>query len=86
MGGQKEINELTTGCLMPQQERVQPNWWVEHAFNPITWESEIGRSSSEFKANQVYKVSSRTVRVLPRKPVSKTNGGVVISPNKRYPR
>jgi hypothetical protein len=38
---------------------------VVHDFNPSTWESEI----SEFKANLVYRVSSRPARATQRNPV-----------------
>ena len=41
-----------------------------HAFNPSTWEAEAG-GFSEFEASLVYKVSSRTARVIQRNPVSK---------------
>jgi hypothetical protein len=37
---------------------------VAHAFNPGTWEA-------EFKANLIYRVSSRTARAIQRNPVSK---------------
>lgn len=30
--GGKEMSELPTGCQMPQQERVQPNWGVVSDF------------------------------------------------------
>jgi hypothetical protein len=43
---------------------------VAHTFNPSTWEAEAGRYS-EFKANLVYRVSSRTARAAQRNPVSK---------------
>ena len=42
---------------------------VAHAFNPSTWEAEAG--GSEFEASLVYRVSSRTARVIQRNPVSK---------------
>jgi hypothetical protein len=44
---------------------------VAHAFNPSTWGGR-GRWISEFEANLVYKVSSRTARATQRNPVSKT--------------
>ena len=44
---------------------------VVHAFNPSTWEAEGG--GFEFKASLVYRVSSRTARVIQRNPVSKKN-------------
>jgi hypothetical protein len=42
---------------------------VAHGFNPSTWEAEAG--GSEFEASLVYRVSSRTARVIQRNPVSK---------------
>jgi hypothetical protein len=42
---------------------------VVHAFNPSTREAEAGRF--EFKANLVYRVSSRTARAIQRNHVSK---------------
>jgi hypothetical protein len=45
---------------------------VVHAFNPITVEAEADRSlSSEFKANLVYRASSRTAKATQRNPLSK---------------
>jgi hypothetical protein len=42
---------------------------VVHAFNPTTWEAEgRGRRISEFEANLVYRVSSRTARATQRNP------------------
>jgi hypothetical protein len=46
---------------------------VAHAFNPSTWEAEAGRQISEFEASLVYRVSSRTARVIQRNPVWKNN-------------
>jgi hypothetical protein len=43
---------------------------VVHAFNPSTREAEAGRFL-EFEASLVYKVSSKTARVIQRNPVSK---------------
>ena len=43
---------------------------VVQAFNPNTWETK-GRWISEFKASQVYRVSSRTARVTQKNWVSK---------------
>jgi hypothetical protein len=42
---------------------------VVHAFNPSTPEAEA--SDSEFEANLIFRVSSRTVRATQRNPVSK---------------
>jgi hypothetical protein len=41
---------------------------VGHAFNPSTWEGELG--DPEFKASLVYKASSRIARAKYRNPVS----------------
>jgi hypothetical protein len=43
---------------------------VAHSFNPSIWEAEAS-GFSEFKANPVYRVSSRTARATQRNPVSK---------------
>jgi hypothetical protein len=40
---------------------------VVYTFNLITWEIEAGRS--EFKANLIYRVNSRTTTAIKRKPV-----------------
>jgi hypothetical protein len=45
---------------------------VAHAFNPSIGRGR-GRQISEFEASLVYKVSSRTARVIQRNPVSKNN-------------
>jgi hypothetical protein len=44
---------------------------VAHTFNPSTWEAEAGGRISEFEASLVYKVSSRTAKVIQRNLVSK---------------
>jgi hypothetical protein len=43
---------------------------VAHAFNPSTWEAEIGGFLSS-RPSLVYRVSSRTARAIQRNPVSK---------------
>jgi hypothetical protein len=43
---------------------------VAHAFNPSTWEAELGRFL-EFKVSLVNRVSSMTARTTQRNPVSK---------------
>ena len=43
---------------------------VAHTFDPSTWEAE-GDGSLDFKANLVYRVSSRTAMATQRNPVSK---------------
>ena len=43
---------------------------VSLAFNPSTWEAEVGKFS-EFEANLVCRVSSRRARATQRNPVSK---------------
>ena len=40
-----------------------------HAINPSSWEAKGGRSF-EFKANLIYRMSSRTARTTQRNPVS----------------
>ena len=45
---------------------------MAHTFNPSTQEAETDKSL-EFKANLVYKASSRTVRATERNSVSKQN-------------
>jgi hypothetical protein len=42
---------------------------VAQAFNPSTWEAEVGES--EFEASLVYRVSARTARATQKNPVSK---------------
>jgi hypothetical protein len=46
---------------------------VAHTFDPNTRGGGRGRQISEFEANLVYKVNSRTARATQRNPVSKTN-------------
>jgi hypothetical protein len=44
---------------------------VVHAFNPSTWEAEVGEFLSSRSAWATYRVSSRTARTIQRNPVSK---------------
>jgi hypothetical protein len=43
---------------------------VAHTFNPSTWEAEAGGFLSSIESSLVYRVSSRTARVIQRNPVS----------------
>ena len=52
-----------------KQKQKQGPGVVAHAFNL----GGRGRRISEFEANLIYKVSSRTARAIQRNPVSKTN-------------
>jgi hypothetical protein len=47
---------------------------VANIFNPSTWEAEAGRPC-EFEIKLIYTVSSKTVRVMKRDPVSQRNEG-----------
>ena len=44
-----------------------------HAFNPGTWEAEVGESLWVREASLVYRASSRTARASQREPVLKEN-------------
>jgi hypothetical protein len=55
---------------VPLRSSERPGVLV-HTFNPSTWEGGRGRQISEFEASLVYRVSSRTARVIQRNPVSK---------------
>jgi hypothetical protein len=55
---------------MPDLEAKQSQAVMAHAFNPSTQGSETGRSL-EFKANMIYRGSSRTARATQRNPIWK---------------
>lgn len=58
--------ELTYLTNIPYSILVIAVVW--HVFNPSNWET--GGELCEFKANPIYKVSSRTAKIAQRNPVS----------------